>query len=168
MSDSKKEKMKIYNRANRLKEKLSASNPNAPGKVDDTAMDEAERMIEVLCQAYGENIEGLLANIEAKWCDIRDMARSEEREQKALELFTLAHEVKDVSAQCGYELMAYFAEHLRDYVTHTDYSFEAQKVITQACVDSMKVVHKLELKTDGGEQAEELKKVLKQAIDKFS
>ena len=166
------DKIKIYNKANHLKRRLSggSENPNAPGKIDDKAMKEADKVVAQMCEIYPDQIEKCLNLLEEKWKQMRDLPQSEERTAKAEEVFILAHEAKDISAQCGYELMAYFAENLRDYVTHTDFSMEAQRVITQACVDAMKVVHKQGFKVDedAGPVSDELKKVLKRAIDKFS
>lgn len=168
MSKSDDDEVRIYNIENHLKPRLSVSHPNSKGKIDDDAVAEADKLIEKMCETYPAKIEAAMEGLEREWNEMRDLAQSPEREERAETVFTMAHNIKDTSAQCGYELMAYFAENLRDYVTRTNFSMEAQRVITQACVDAMKVVFKKNLKKDGGPIAEELKDVLEEAIEKYS
>lgn len=168
MSKSDDDEIKIYRRANRLKQRMSATNPRAAGKIGDEAIEKAQAAVDRMCEAYPGKIEAALKLLEKEWNGMRDLPQSDERAEKAEKVFTLAHNVKDISAQCGYELMAYFAENLRDYVTRTNFSMEAQRVITQACVDAMKVVFKKDIKKDGGPVADELKDVLQKAITKYS
>ncbi len=169
MTRSKKKKgFEIFKLTNRLRQRLSPNHKDDPGFVDDKAIEKADKLIELLCERFSEDMGGDLSVLSEKWLEMRDMPNSPEREEKAQEVFTIAHEIKDISAQCGYSILAYFAENLRDYITHTDLSMEAQRVIIQACVDSITVVHKQGLKDDGGPLADELKAALKKAIEKFS
>ena len=68
---------------------------------------------------------------------------------------------------CGYGLIAYFAESLRDYIARTDLNLKAQVVIIQAHLDAMQMCHRKGFRTDAGPEAEELKKMVKMAIDKY-
>ena len=90
------------------------------------------------------------------------------RQEKSEEIFTLSHEIKDIASLCGYALTAHFAESLRDYIAETALNLKNQKVIIQAHIDALTIVHKQNIKEDGGPAAEELKKMVKIAIEKYN
>ncbi len=165
-------KVRVFKLTNRLKKKLGmrpARFENEEGYVDPDAVKEADELIKELCETCPETIAGHLENIAAKWDKMKDMPRSPEREALSKEIFTLSHEIKDVGSMCGYDLAAFFAESLRDYVGQTELKLEAQRVIIQAHVDALTVVNKQGFKTEeeAGPAAEELKKMVKVAIGKY-
>lgn len=161
--------VEIFKLANRLKDKLGIQAKNMPpGHIASEAVEEADKLIAALCIECPETIAAHLKTLTVLWEEMRDMNESQERKELAQEIFTLAHEIKDVGSMCHYGLLAYFAESLRDYIGQTDINMEAQRVIIQAHVDAMMLVHKKNIKDDGGLQAEELKKMVKIAIGKYS
>ena len=162
-------KVKLFKIVNSLRMKLGRSSADKrPGFIAEEAIAEADGLIESLCKdctiTIGRNLEKLIE----LWSVMRDMEKSQERGDIAREMFTYAHEIKDISSMCGYELIAYFAESLRDYVEKTELSLDAQRVIIQAHLDAIQVTHHHDVKKDDGSVADELKKAVKIAVDKYS
>lgn len=161
-------RVEIYKIANRLKKKLGIrTTDDAPGVIDPGAIGEADKLIEALCEQCPATIGKELTNLSSLWDEMKDMPDSVDRHRLAQQIFTIAHEIKDLGSLCGYNLAAYFAESLRDYIIQTELSLEAQRVIIQAHVDALSVVHKQEIGEDD-DAAEELKKMVKVAIAKYS
>ena len=135
------DKVEVYKRRNMLKNKLGMGvRTNEQGHLDQEKIDEADQLIAALCvdciETLGENLDKL----SSIWAEMKDMSPSAERENKAQQIFTLAHEIKDVSALCGYTLAAYFAESLRDYIGQTAYELKNQRIIIQAHIDALNVI----------------------------
>ncbi|MEM7680185.1 MAG: Hpt domain-containing protein [Pseudomonadota bacterium] len=163
-------KVEIIKIANQLKKKLGIrpSIDGGEGFIDPEAVVQADRLIEEMCKDCSSSISGFLKELNKIWADMRNMNKSDERQILADRLFTQAHEIKDIAAMCGYDLIADFAESLRDYISETELSVEAQRVIIQAHIDAITVAHKKGLKDDGVPAAEELKALIKVAIEKYS
>lgn len=162
-------KVEVFRLANSLKEKLGMrAKKDEPGFIAPEAIEEADQLIAELCKECPTTLAGYLDEISVLWKEMRELPASAEREIRARQIFTLAHEIKDVGSMCGFALAAYFAESLRDYIERTELSLEAQRVIIQAHVDAISVVIKMGLKEDGGAQAEELKKMVRVAVLKYS
>ena len=161
-------KIEIYKLVNRLKPRMGVRfEKQESGFLDDSIIAEADKLIAEVCETSPQVIEQHLGNLTALWMEIREKPVSPERNEASQKIFTLAHEIKDIGAMCGYELLAYFAESLRDYIGRTDLNLKAQIVITQAHIDAMQTVHRLGVRKDAGPQAEELKKMVKMAIEKY-
>ena len=167
-SDKKEKGIKVFKRINRLKIRLGRENDARPGHIDEKAVAEAQAMIATLCSQCPNAIGGYLGELAKLWKEMRDMPESPERENVSKSIFTLAHEIKDIGAMCGYDLTAYFAESLRDYIFETELNLDAQRVIIQAHLDAMQVAFKQGAQETDGPMAEELKRVVKIAIEKYS
>lgn len=169
MNSSDKDTVELFQRVNRLRAK-SGGNPNddREGEIAPDMVMKADGLIEDFCKECPELMAHVLEKMTAKWKDMAGMGASSTREKLAQEIFTLAHEVKDVGGMCGYTLMADFGESLRDYITETKLDQDAQRVIVQAHVDAMNAALRLNLRDDGGPAADELKTLVKVAIDKYS
>lgn len=163
-------KVEIFKIANRLKDKLNLKphEKDKEGRIAPEAIEEADRLIAALCEECPSSIGGFLKDLNTKWTKMKDMGNTEERQELSKEIFTVAHEIKDISAMCEYDLISHFAESLRDYVNQTELSLDAQRVIIQAHIDAITVAHKQSIKQDGGPIAEELKKAVKIAVEKYS
>ena len=162
-------KVILYKVANKLIKKIGFNHPNPEeGGIDPKSIEKAEKIIETLCENCRDNIKSNLDKLNQCWIEMRDMPDCEERTALSKEIFTFAHEIKDIASLCGYSLCAYFAESLRDYIEKTDPNFKSQRIIVQAHIDAMIVVHKQDLKEDGGPAADELKDMVKVAIQKYS
>lgn len=161
-------KVEMFKMSNRLRMKIGCD-PKAEeeGFLDPEALEEADALIEDLCKECPAAIAGHLETLADLWGRMRDMGDGPERSELAREIFTVSHEIKDFGAMCGYDLVAHFAESLRDYIGQTELNLTAQRVIIQAHLDAMQTVHRAGLKDNAGPVAEELKKAVKIAIDKY-
>lgn len=161
-------KIEILKVVNRLKRKLGIQGQHSePGYLDPEAVAQADEIIRKLCAECPATVTAHLKELSALWAKMRDMPQSPERETVSGKIFTLSHEIKDVSAMCGYGLTAYFSESLRDYIDQTELNLEAQRVIIQAHIDALQVVHTKGLKDEAGPECDTLKKMVKVAIDKY-
>lgn len=170
MSEEKKSRLRIevYKLTNYLKNKLGLSiNSTEEGEIAPDKIEECDALIQEMCESCLETIGTHLDEIIKLWGKMKDMPQSQERQNLSDQIFIESHEIKDIASLCGYALCAHFAESLRDYISETSLNVEGQRVIIQAHVDAMTVVYKKDLKDDGGPAAEELKKMVKVAIDKF-
>ncbi|MEM6780970.1 MAG: hypothetical protein AAF569_03815 [Pseudomonadota bacterium] len=162
-------KIQLIELPNRLLDKMGLVKKDDlnVGQVDPKGIAEAERMVENLKKECPAAISGYLEELTKAWEDMRDLPDNDERAELSERIFTLAHEIKDLAVLSDAHLTAYFSESLRDYIGETELNLEAQRVIIQAHVDAMTVVNKQQLKDAEGEMAEELKGMVKIAIDKY-
>ena len=162
-------KVEIFKLANHLKARMGIRfEKQDTGFLDPEAIAEADKAIAVMCETSHETITKLLEDLNAQWLAMRDMPESTARIEIAQNVFTLAHEIKDIGSMCGYDLAAHFAESLRDYIVKTELSIRAQIVICQAHIDAIQAVIHKDLRREAGPEAEELKKMVKIAIEKYS
>lgn len=168
-SDKSKGDIAVYNRINRLKAK-AGGNPNdeREGALEPGMIEKADELIAHFCQDCDTVVKTALDNLSAKWKEMADMDKSSTRDRLAQEIFTLAHEVKDVAGLCGYTLMSEFGESLRDYIVETKLELDAQRVIVQAHVDAMNAAFRDNIRDEGGPAAQELKALVKIAIEKYA
>ncbi len=160
--------MEIYKLANRLKAMMGARYQNQDeGFLEPEMIETADKFIASLCVDSPKVITEQLEKITGLWTKMKDMQASNERAEIAELIFTVAHEIKDVGSMCGFELIAYFAESLRDYIGRTDLNLKAQVVIIQAHLDAMLIVNRQGYTVDAGPEAEELKKMVRKAIEKY-
>lgn len=169
MAENKKTvKVKVYELANRLRLKIGRDpKSQEEGYIAEEAIAEADKLIEALCAQCPATISAHLETLNGVWAKMRDMQEGAERESLTEQVFTISHEIKDVASMCGFTLIAYFAESLRDYIDRTELNLKAQRVIVQAHIDAMNTTHKQGLKDEGGPLADELKALVKIAVDKY-
>lgn len=162
-------KVEIIKLGNHIKRKMGLDpQDQREGFIDPEAIKEADQLIKDMCAECSNSIGLILSSLSEKWAMMKDIGHdSSVRQGLSEEIFTLSHEIKDVGAMCGYELIAHFAESLRDYIDETNLNLEAQKVIIQAHVDAMQLAHKNDVKEDNGPLANELRQLVKVAIDKY-
>jgi hypothetical protein len=162
-------KIEIFKMANYLKNRLgSRYQDQDEGFIAPELIIEADKAIADSCKDCQTSITAFLESLSKLWTSMKDIPQGAQREDLSRQIFTLSHEIKDVSALCGYELLSYFAESLRDYINKAELNIQAQVVIIQAHMDAMMIVHKQGFKKDAGPEAEELKKMVARAIAKYS
>lgn len=166
--DMHSKKVQMFEITNRLKQKLGIDGRDKEGEIPEKKIHEAQAFIHELCRNSRQNIEANLAEISALWDEMKDSVNERLREITSTQIFTLAHEVRDIGALCGYDLAGYFAGSLGDFIEHTKLDMEAQRVIIQAHVDALVVVVKKDMRDDEGKQAEELKAMVKIAVERYS
>lgn len=162
-------KVEIFKLVNHLKGKMGIRyEKQETGFLPPEAIIEADKIITDLCANSGETITMNVDKLSKLWDKMREMKDSPERQSISKQIFMLSHEIKDIGLMCGYDLVAYFAESLRDYIGRTELNISAEKVIIQAHLDAMNAVNRLGLKDKEDPKAEELKKMVKIAIEKYS
>lgn len=161
-------KIQVFKLANALKSRLGARfQDQESGYIAPDIIDEADRLIEELCLSCPTTLQSHLEDMNRIWVKMREMPENEERADLSREIFTLAHEIKDVGSMCGYDLLAYFAESLRDYIIEARLSIQAQIVIIQAHLDAMQVAQRQGYRKEASDEAEELKTMVRKAIEKY-
>ncbi len=161
-------KIQVFKLANALKARLGARfQDQESGFLAPDIIEEADRLIEELCLSCPTTLQGHLDELNRLWAKMREMPENAERADLSRQIFTLAHEIKDVGSMCGYDLLAYFAGSLRDYIIEARLSIQAQVVIVQAHLDAMQVAQRQGYKTQAGPEAEELKAMVRKAIEKY-
>ncbi len=162
-------KVEIIALSNTLKRKMGLKpDDTSEGFIDPEAVKGADDLVKTLCEECHSAIAGVFANLNEKWHVMRDMPKdSPDRPAISEEVFILSHEIKDIGSMCGYNLIAHFAESLRDYIDETELNLKAQRVIIQAHIDAIQLAHKQDLKDDDGPAATELKKIVKLAIEQY-
>jgi hypothetical protein len=162
-------KVEVFKLVNRLKDRMGIRfKDQEEGYLAPEAIAEADGIIQNLCKDSPARISRLLSDLTAHWELMRSLPDGPERRKLSEVVMTIAHEIKDIGSMCGYTLVAYFAESLRDYIGQTVINIEAQKVIVQAHLDAMTVTSHKSLREDTTPEAEELKRIVKIATDKYS
>ncbi len=158
----------VYKMDNNLKKKLGMhAEKIKEGFLSEASIEEADRMVAKYSKDGPETIDTLLNMLIELWAEMRDMPKSTERDTLSEQVFTVSHQIKDIAALCGQDLISDFAESLRDYVTRASITIDAQKKIIQAHVDALVVIQKKGIDDINASQAEELKKMVKIAIQKY-
>ncbi len=167
MSDSEKE-VKVYHRINRLKLKAGADLDDVPGHLDPSVIKRAQGVVQRHEDLYMDEVERVLIALETSW-DAAIKGSEEEAVKESLDgLYHDANHVKDIASTFGYELMQHFGESLREFAEKIDIANKAHHTIVQAHIDVMWVVFHEKIKDHGGPTAEELKKIVVLAIEKYS
>ncbi|MCD8497624.1 MAG: Hpt domain-containing protein [Alphaproteobacteria bacterium] len=169
MSSSDNDQVELFHRINRLKAKAGGDpNSSHEGALEPGMIEKADELIADFCKDCDTVVKHVLEKLSAKWKEMADAGPSSTREKLAQEVFTLAHEIKDIAGMCGYTLMSDFGESLRDYIIETKLDRDAQRIIVQAHVDAMNAAFRHNIRDDGGPAAQELKALVKVAIEKHS
>jgi len=153
---------------NLLKNKTGARiNINNPGFIEEEKIKAADALIAGLCEGSGEKLEEQIKVLTELWKNIQELPDDTQRKEKTQEIFTIAHEIKDISSLCSYNLIAHFAESLRDYIAETSINLKNQRIIIQAHINALSTVLKHNISDETDAVAEELKSKVKIAIDKY-
>lgn len=154
---------------NLLKNKAGArSNMKLDGFIDNKKVEAAEELITKVCMNSEHELKKQIKKLTDLWNCIQEMPTGNERKEKTKGIFTLAHEIKDIGALCGYSLIAHFAESLRDYIDEATINVKNQRIIIQAHVDALSTVLKTGVSDETDPIAKELKEKVKIAIEKYS
>lgn len=131
--------VEYIHRINRLKLRVGGSLSDLdPGHIDPEAIKAVDAVVEKIASNGHEKIKIIVDRLVKSWEDIKkDLTFSEPK--KLDTVFFLAHDVKDMAALCGFDLIKDFAESLRDYVEKADLSIFACRVIIQAHIDTIAI-----------------------------
>jgi len=160
--------VEIIHRRNRIKEKIAddPQNLSTVGFIDPAAIARADSLIENSGQAYQKELDDSLASLATLW----QQARAEHGSSGAKECLDNIHRtanfIKDIASTYHYDLMAYFAESLRDFIDTIDLNNAAHDTIIDAHFKTMKIAGQHGLRDENSPQAQELKKIVALAITK--
>ena len=168
MSKNSNSKVEIYKRLNKLKLKAGIPlNEAIDGYIDPSMVKRAQGKIDEKEMAYKSEIEEILIFIDEAWKDT--VSSSDLQRKKHLDkLYNYANNIKDLAETYNYHLMSHFGLSLRNFCEKIDVTNDNHHVIVQAHIDVMWTAFDQDIKGDGGEIAQELKKVLSVAIKQNS
>ncbi len=166
-NDPQKGKIEIINVQNSLKKRAVGIHrkESDQGFIDPELIEAAEKEITKSCSTCQDIIYKNYQELIIVWKGLRASQTSMTKKEAFEKLFLIAHEIKDISSICGYDLIAYFAESLRDFINKTDLTDKAQTIIIQAHIDAIQALQDLNIKTDDGGKTNELKNMVQKAID---
>lgn len=158
----------ITHKYNLLKNKAGArTNMKDNGYIEDKKIQAADKLIAGLCENSDKKIEEQITILLELWQEIQQMPENNERKEKTNNIFIISHEIKDIASLCGFNLIAHFAESLRDYIAETKMNMKNQRIIIQAHIDAMNTSLKTGISDHNHPIAEELKQKVKIAIEKY-
>jgi len=165
--DPLKQGVKIVHTANKLKKKVSDGLlVDGPGSFNPTSIKNAQAIIDNSQSSYLKAIEAMLLQLEQQWEKTRKLSKKEAKEDLK-QFYRIANRVKEMSSTYGYDLMASFGESLSDFAKKINPEHKAHHTIVQAHVNVMKIAFHEKIKGDDSQKAEELKKALAQATEKY-
>ena len=167
-TDNEKKTVEILHRINHLKRKAGGDPHNdKEGRISENAIKEADRQIERFCGNCPKVVRESLDTLITCWQELKAVENTEKKKSLAQDIFTKAHQIKDVGSMCGYLLISDFGESLRDYILETKLDQNAHEKIIQAHIDVMMIAYRDNIKDDGGPVAAELRSLLQKAIEKY-
>lgn len=160
------QKVEVFHRVNKLKLKAAGDVDAVAGFIDPEAIKRAQKGIDDQESVYPREIEDVLKNIEAAWK--RALKDKSQVKEAFGEIYHFANHVRDLASTFGFGLMQHFGTSLRDFAEKIDVGNPAHHTIVKAHLDVMRIVYDEGIKDNGGPKAEELKKIVAIAIEKFS
>lgn len=160
--------VEVFHRVNRLKLKAGASSlSSGPGFIDPKAINRAQTVVDNKETAYTMEIGDILDKLDRAWARALAVPPAEAKGDIE-EVYHYANHAKDLAAMFGYELMQHFGYSLREFAGRIDMANKAHHVIVRAHLDVMNIVLQENIKGHGGDKAEELKKIVAVAIERYS
>lgn len=169
MSNSRKSKVEIFHRINRLKLKAGVDlDDERMGFIDPAAIKRAQAAIDSKQDDYTQELEEILVKLESEWDDLKKETTDKKKKVIVNKIYNYANNIKDLADTYGYKLMDHFSKSLRDFCEKLDPGSPIHQTIVQAHIDVMWIVYHDNIKDEGGPKANELKKVVAKAIEKYS
>ena len=169
MKKSNEQQVEIFHRINKLK--LKAGLPvydNVNGVIDPKSIKKAQAKIDEKEEEYPIEVKGVLENLAESWQAYQKAADEDARAERLEQIYNYSNNVKDLTSMYAHDLMTHFSLSLREFCEKIDHEKQEHRVIVQAHIDVMWITYEEKLRSDTSEKAEELKKVVKVAIDKYS
>lgn len=161
--------VEVFHRVNRLKVKAGAASPDAgPGRLDPKMVKRAQTVVESRQALYMSEVEKVLLSLGTAWEEAKKAGTKDDAAPSLEKLYHCANHVKDIAGMYEYELMQHFGHSLREFAKNIDITNKAHHIIVHAHTDVMWVVLRENIKDHGGPKAEELKKIVALAIEKYS
>ncbi len=160
-------KIEVYHRLNKLKQKTGFGlNDDKVGRIDPKSITRAQNHIDGQEQEYGLIVKEILEDLAATWKELQTCEEAY-RDDLIDQIYNYSNNLKDLSSTYNHDLMQHFSLSLRNFCEKIDIHKDAHKVIVQAHLDVMWITLNENLKGESSPKAEELKKIVGQAIQKF-
>lgn len=160
--------VEVFHRINKLKAKAGlAPHDNAQGVINPEKVKTAQDIIDKKEEEYPNEVKDILTKLSASWSDYKD-ALDDERTELLEKIYNYSNNIKDLTSMYKHDLMSHFGLSLRDFCEKIDLHKQEHHVIVQSHIDVMWVTYEEKLRSDKSEKAEELKKVVALAIEKYS
>jgi hypothetical protein len=157
--------VKIIHRKNLLKEKVAGSaNAQSSGYIDPEFIANAQAVIDDSDDLYKKELAETLYKLIASWNKLKESVDDTHRR----ELNRYANHIKDIAGTYQYVLMAHFGRSLCDFTDKLRIEKPEHHTILQAHIDVITIAFQKDLKRDDTPQAQELKEMVSQAIDKHA
>lgn len=166
VEDENAPKVQVFHRINRLQRKAVVPKGDESDFLSKERLQAADAVVEAKKEEYGDEVKHVIEDIEAAWAKVQDKEQSSQDGLR--DLYHEANHIKDLASTFGYELMQHFGNSLRNFAEKIDLSNQAHHTIVKAHIDVMWVAYHENIKDHGGEKAEELKKFVAKAIEKYS
>lgn len=166
-SSEEEKKIQIYHRLNKLKLKAGFGlDEEAMGLIDKNAIIRAQSRIEQKEMEYPVTVKQLLDDLSESWDALKETDESK-RHEIIESIYHYSNNIKDLTATYSHDLMHHFSLSLRDFCEEIDVKKPEHHVIVQAHLDVMWVTFTEKLRGEVGDKADELKKIVSQAIEKY-
>lgn len=160
-------KIEVYHRLNKLKLKTGFGlDEDKVGFIEPSAIARAQKRIEQKEQEYPATIKEVLDNLTATWEELKTSG-PDKRDELIDKIYNYSNNIKDLTATYQHDLMQHFSLSLRNFCERINAEKEAHQIIVQAHLDVMWITYNEKLKGEAGPKAEELKKIVAEAIKKY-
>ena len=161
MSDE--SQIKIIYRKNRLKEKVAGSaDAKSGGFIKPELIANAQAVIEDSGDLYKKELAETLHKLIASWNELKKTSDS----RHCSDLNRYANHIKDIAGTYQYDIMAHFGRSLCEFSDKLVIGKVEHQTIVQAHIDVITIAFQKDLKRDDTPQAQELKNMVSQAINK--
>ncbi|MCD8526348.1 MAG: hypothetical protein LRY76_07015 [Alphaproteobacteria bacterium] len=160
--------VEIIHRRNRLKEKVieAGQSGSGPGFIDPEAIRRAQNVIDNGQDTFMTELKRSLNELTAIWENLK--TSQSQSVEKIKDIHRIANHIKDMAATFKNALMDDFGTSLRDFSDRIDITKPEHITIAQAHIDVMWIAFTKDIKDIDAREAVELKRVLEQAIQKYS
>jgi len=137
------------------------------GVIDPSTIKKAQTHIDEKEGEYTDEVKIVLEKLSDSWQSFKD-AGADDAPEWIEKIYNYSNNIKDLTSMYQHDLMTHFGLSLREFCEKIDIEREEHHVIVQAHIDVMWVTYEQQLRSDSSEKAEELKKVVAIAIEKYS
>lgn len=167
MSKANVDNVEIYHRINKLRLKAGLPVHGPTGIIDPKTIKKAQTHIDEKEDEYTDEVRDVLEKLSESWKSFKKSGANEAKEWIE-RIYNYSNNIKDLTSMYQHDLMTHFSLSLREFCEKIDIERKEHHVIVQAHIDVMWVTYEQQLRSDSSEKAEELKKVVAIAIDRYS
>lgn len=156
------EELEVINPLNVLKDKVGA---DAPGAIDEKALEKAEEVISSLADSYLVSVEEDIRKIDEAFDKLE--AAPGDRKKELMGVFQEALNLKGQGGSFGYDLMTTIGNELCRFIERLDKAGQKEVEAIGLHIDSLKLVISDDIKGTGGDEGEKILAGLQKVCDKI-